>query len=135
MIGGRCVARESIYTPLAPKPGAPYAQAVRAEGFLFVTGQVSRDPTTGEFVPGGFEEQFRRCLENLRAILDAGGSSLQNGVKLTILMTQHDDLDTMNRVLGEYFPTEPPARSSFGVGFLWKQCRVMVEAIALVQEA
>ena len=65
-------------------------------------------------------------------ILVAGGSSLGSVVKLTIFMTSHDDLDEMNAILGQYFP-DPPARSSFGVGFLWKKCRVMIEAIALAQ--
>lgn len=122
--------RELIYTPNAPKPGAPYAQAIKANGFLFVTGQVSRDPVSGEFVDGPFEDQLRRSLDNLKAIVVAGGSSLDAAVMLTIYMTSHDDLDTLNRVLGEYFP-DPPARSSFGAGFLWKKCKVMIDAIAI----
>jgi 2-iminobutanoate/2-iminopropanoate deaminase len=126
------VNREKIYTPNAPTPGAPYAQAIRANGFLFVTGQVSRDPGSGEFVDGPFEEQFRRAIRNLQAILVAGGSSLADVTMLTIYMVSHDDLDMMNRVLGEFFP-DPPARSSFGVGFLWKKSRVMIDAIALAR--
>jgi len=122
--------KETITTPDAPKPNTPYAQAVKANGFLFVTGQVSRDAASGEFVDGPFEDQLRRSVVNLEAILKAGGASLDSTVKLTIYMTSHDDLDTMNRVLGEYFP-DPPARSSFGVGFLWKKCKVMIDAIAV----
>lgn len=122
--------RESIYTEKAPKPNNSYVQAVKANGFVFVTGQVSRDPATGDFVDGTFEEQFRRCCSNLRAILEASGSSFEKCVKLTIFMTSHDDLDTMNAVLHELFPN-PPARSSFGTGFLWKKCKVMIEAIAV----
>ena len=120
------MSRESIYTPNAPKPGAPYAQGIKANGFVFVTGQVSRDPVSGEFVDGPFEEQLRRSLKNLEAILVAGGASLASTVMLTIFMISHDDLDTLNRVLGEYFP-DPPARSSFGTGFLWKKCKVMID--------
>lgn len=123
------MSRETVYTPNAPTPGAPYAQAIKANGFLFITGQVSRDPKSGDFIDGPFGDQFHRCIKNLEAILVAGGSSLDKVVKLTIFMTSHDDLDEMNRILGPYFP-DPPARSSFGVGFLWKKCRVMVEAIA-----
>ncbi len=122
--------KETITTPDAPKPNTPYAQAVKANGFLFVTGQVSRDAASGEFVDGPFEDQLRRSVVNLEAILKAGGASLDSTVKLTIYMTSHDDLDTMNRVLGEYFPDQP-ARSSFGVGFLWKKCKVMIDAIAV----
>ncbi len=124
------MSRLRIHTPNAPTPGAPYAQAIKANGFLFVTGQVSRDPTTGEFVDGPFEAQFRRAIQNLQAILVAGGSSLAEVTMLTIYMINHDDLDAMNRVLGEFFP-DPPARSSFGVGFLWKKCKVMIDAIAV----
>lgn len=121
--------KKKIYTPNAPTPGAPYAQAIEANGFIFVTGQVSRDAKSGEFVDGSFGEQLHRCIKNLETILVAANAGLDNVVKLTIFMTSHDDLDEMNRILGQYFP-DPPARSSFGVGFLWKKCRVMVEAIA-----
>ena len=122
--------KKKIYTPNAPTPGAPYAQAIEANGFIFVTGQVSRDAKSGEFVDGSFGEQLHRCIKNLETILVAANASLDNVVKLTIFMTSHDDLDEMNRILGQYFP-DPPARSSFGVGFLWKKCRVMVDAIAV----
>ena len=121
--------KKKIYTPNAPTPGTPYAQAIEANGFIFVTGQVSRDAKSGEFVDGSFGEQLHRCIKNLETILVAANAGLDNVVKLTIFMTSHDDLDEMNRILGQYFP-DPPARSSFGVGFLWKKCRVMVDAIA-----
>jgi 2-iminobutanoate/2-iminopropanoate deaminase len=121
--------KKKIQTPNAPTPGSPYAQAIEANGFIFVTGQVSRDAKSGEFVDGSFGEQLHRCIKNLQAILVAANANLDNVVKLTIFMTSHGDLDEMNRILGQYFP-DPPARSSFGVGFLWKKCRVMVEAIA-----
>jgi 2-iminobutanoate/2-iminopropanoate deaminase len=125
--------KKKISTLAAPTPGAPYAQATEANGFIFVTGQVSRDAKSGEFVDGTFGEQFHRSIKNLEAILVAGGSNLDSVVKLTIFMTSHDDLDEMNKILGQYFP-DPPARSSFGVGFLWTKCRVMIEAIALAKE-
>jgi len=122
--------KRKIYTPDAPTPAAPYSQAMEANGFIFVTGQVSRDPHSGEFVDGLFGDQLHLCIKNLEAILAAGGCGLNDIVKLTIFMTSHDDLDEMNAILRQYFPTDPPARSSFGVGFLWKKCKVMVEAIA-----
>ena len=125
--------KRKIYTPNAPTPGAPYAQATEANGFIFVTGQVSRDAKSGDFVDGTFGEQLHRSIENLEAILVAGGSDLDSVVKLTIFMTSHDNLDEMNAILGQYFP-DPPARSSFGVGFLWKKCRVMIEAIAIAKQ-
>jgi 2-iminobutanoate/2-iminopropanoate deaminase len=125
------MARQSIYTENAPKPAAPYVQGTIANGFVFVSGQVSRDAKSGEFEDGPFEDQFRRSIRNLEAILVAGGSSLDNVVALTIYMLSHDDLDSMNLILGEYFP-DPPARSSFGVGYLWKKCNVMIDATAIV---
>src|SRR5262245_13272215 len=97
--GGGTVSRVTVFSPNAPKPGAPYAQAIKANGFLFVTGQVSRNPATGEFVDGPFEQQFRRAIQNLEAILVAGGSSLGAVTMLTIYMISHDDLDAMNRIL------------------------------------
>jgi 2-iminobutanoate/2-iminopropanoate deaminase len=126
----RAVGRQAIFTPNAPEPRNAYVQGISANGFVFVTGQVSRDPKSGEFVDGPFDDQFRRCIKNLQAILVAGGTSLENVVKLTIYMTDHADLDAMNRILDEFFPN-PPTRSSFGVGFLWKKCKVMIDAIAI----
>ncbi len=83
------MSRVKIYTPNAPKPGNAYAQAIKANGFVFVTGQVSRDAASGEFVDGTFEEQFRRSIKNLEAILVAGGSSLAQAVMpRTIGMTK-----------------------------------------------
>jgi 2-iminobutanoate/2-iminopropanoate deaminase len=125
------MSREVIFTRSAPAPNAPYAQAIKANGFIFVTGQVSRDAASGEFVDGPFEDQLRRSIANIESILIAGGSALAKTVKLTIYMVSHDDLDTLNRVILELFP-DPPARSSFGAGFLWKKCRVMIDAIAVV---
>ena len=125
------MARQSIYTENAPKPGTAYAQGSIGNGFVFVSGQVSRDAASGEFIDGPFEDQFRRSIKNMEAILVAGGSSLDNVVKLTIFMLRHDDLDSMNQILDEFFP-DPPARSSFGVGYLWKKCKVMIDATAIV---
>ena len=127
------MSKQAIKTKNAPTPGSPYAQAVKANGFLFITGQVSRDPKSGEFVDGPFGEQLHRSIKNLEAILVAANGGLTDIVKLTIFMTNHDDLDEMNRILGQYFLPDPPARSSFGVGFLWKKCKVMIEAIALAK--
>ncbi|MBI3455849.1 MAG: RidA family protein [Candidatus Rokubacteria bacterium] len=80
------MSRVSVHTPKVPTPRAPYAQAIRANGLLFVTGQVSRDAVTGDFGDGSFEEQFRRAIKNLDAILTAGGSSRANVTMLTIYM-------------------------------------------------
>lgn len=122
---------QTIYTENAPTPNSAYVQGTSANGFVFVSGQVSRDAASGEFVDGPFEDQFRLSIKNLESILIAGGSSLDKVVKLTIYMLSHDDLDSMNRIIGEFFPN-PTARSSFGVGYLWKKCQVQIDAIATV---
>jgi 2-iminobutanoate/2-iminopropanoate deaminase len=115
-----------VQTKNAPTPKAPYAQGIKANGFLFVTGQVSRDPVSGDFVDGPFDDQFRRSIRNLEAILVAGGSSLGQVTMLTIYMLSHDDLDTMNRVLGGS-TTPARRRSAWASG----KCRVMIDAIAV----
>ena len=121
---------ESIFTSGAPTPIAPYAQATRANGFVFVTGQLSRDSDSGEFVDGPFAEQLTLSIRNLKSVLEAADCDLDDVMKLTIYMASEDNLDEMNRVIGEFFP-KPPARSSFGVSYLWKGAAVMLDAIAI----
>lgn len=119
--------REIIYTPNAPIPNGPYVQAIRAKGLVFATAQVARDPVTGVFVDGTLEEQFRLSMKNLEAVLVAGGSGLTNLVNIKIFYLQLEDLPTINAVLDEFL-TNPPSRSSMAAAFLWKKCRVTVEA-------
>ena len=121
----------NIELPQGAAPIANYVPYVISGNLVFVSGQVSRDAKSGEFVDGPFDDQFRRSIRNLEAILVAGGSSLDKVVKLTIYMLNQDDLDSMNRIIGEFFP-DPPARSSFGVGYLWKKCKVQIDATAIV---
>ena len=121
---------ESIFASDAPTPIAPYAQATKANGFVFVTGQLSRDADSGEFVDGPFAEQLTLSIKNLKAVLEAAGCDLDDVMKLTIFMASEDNLDEMNRILGEFFPN-PPARSSIGVSYLWKGASVMLDAIAV----
>uniref|UniRef100_A0A7C3IJ05 RidA family protein n=1 Tax=Gracilinema caldarium TaxID=215591 RepID=A0A7C3IJ05_9SPIR len=123
-----------ISTKGAPAAIGPYSQAVLAGpgALLFVSGQLPVDPETGTFAPGNIGAMTRRCLENIKAILEASGASLANVVKTTVFLTTMEDFAEMNQVYGEYFPNEPPARSTIAVAALPKGSRIEIEAVAVV---
>src|SRR3954451_22528356 len=119
-------------TKQAPIPRGPYVHARRHAGLVWVTGQIGRDAETGEFVKGGFEAEFHQAIDNLEAILKAAGSSLERVVRTQIEFVDESDLDSMNRIYGERFPEPLPARTSFGVAFLWKGAKVQIDCVAAV---
>jgi 2-iminobutanoate/2-iminopropanoate deaminase len=120
----------AITTDGAPEPRGPYPH-VRIDGdHVWVTGQIGRDPVTGDFVEGGFEPEFHQAITNLEHILSEAGSSLADVVRTCVQFVDEDDLDAMNRIYGERFPTPYPARTSFGAAFLWKGARVQIDAVA-----
>ena len=123
-----------ISTPEAPKAIGPYSQAVEAKGarMLFLSGQIPLDPRTGELVQGGIEEQARRVLENLRAVLAAGGAGLEDVVKTTIFLADLADFAKVNEVYAKYFGASPPARSTVQVAALPRGARVEIDAIAVI---
>ena len=125
--------RTVIRTELAPAPfqGAPYSQAIVANGFVFVAGQLGVDPATGEPVEGGIGPQTERVFANLRAILEAAGSSLDAVVKTTVFLTNLDDFAAMNDVYARNIGQAPPARSTVEIGRLPSGMLVEIEAIAL----
>ena len=123
---------ETISTPGAPKAIGPYSQGLSANGFLFTAGQVALDPSTGELVAGGIAEQTTRALENLRAVLKAGGSGLDQVVKTTVFLVDMVDFSDMNEVYGRVFGAHRPARSTVAVAALPKGARVEIEVIATV---
>ncbi len=118
----------------AGAPGAigPYSQGIAAGGFLFVSGQVPLDPESGQAVGEGIEEQVERVLENVKAILAAGGADLGSVVKTTVYLTDLRDFPRMNEVYGRYFAADPPARATVQVAALPRGARVEIEAIAVV---
>lgn len=126
------VTRTTVSTAKAPGAVGPYAQAVRAGEFLFVSGQVALDPATGALVEGGIEEQTRRVLQNLEAILAAGGSSLDRVVKATVYLTDLGDFEAMNRVYASFFPGDKPSRVTVQVSRLPRNSRVEIDAIGIV---
>ncbi len=107
--------KETIVTDAAPKPGGVYSPGIRWGDFVFTSGQVGVDPTTGRPVEGGIREQTRQVLQNVKAVLEAGGSSLDAVVKTTCFLANMDDFGAFNEIYREFFPTDPPARSTFGV--------------------
>ena len=120
-----------ISTPEAPEAIGPYSQAVTGGGLLFCSGQVALDPSSGELTGTSVGEQTRRCMDNLGAVLRAGGSGFERVVMVTAYLTDIGDFPEFNEVYGEYFGGEPPARATVGVGSLPKGARVEVECVAL----
>ncbi len=125
--------RRVILTEAAPKPVGPYSQAIVANGFVFVAGQVPIDPSTGKVVEGGIREQTRRVLENVKAILEASGSSLEKVVKVNVYLKRAEDFAAMNEVYSQYFPTEPPARTTVVTNMVREEFLIEIDVIALAQ--
>ena len=126
--------RERIQTDNAPAAIGPYSQAIKAGGFVFVSGQIPIDPQTGQFVPGGIAEQTERVLKNLSAVLEAAGSSLDRVVKTTVFLADMKEFSGMNEVYATFFSSPPPARATVAAAGLPRDARVEIEAIALASE-
>jgi len=107
--------RRVIRTSDAPRPLGPYSQAIVADGFVFVAGQLAVNPETNELELGDVRSETRRTLENIRAILEAAGSSLHDVVRVGIFLADMNDFQAMNEVYREFFPEDPPARTTVGV--------------------
>jgi 2-iminobutanoate/2-iminopropanoate deaminase len=120
----------ALLTTAAPAPVGPYSQAIRSGGFIFCSGQVGLDPATGKLVAGGTAEQTVQVLDNLSAVLQAAGLTLNAIVKTTIFLVDMNDFATVNAIYGERMGTPPPARSTFAVAALPLGARVEIEAIA-----
>jgi len=121
--------RETVHAPAAPPAIGPYSHAVRAAGLLFCSGQIPLDPGTGELVGETPAEQARQCLENLREVCAAAGTTLERAVRLTVYMTDLDAFGTVNEVYGSFFAEQPPARAAVGVSQLPKGAYVEIDAI------
>lgn len=122
--------KKVISTANAPQAIGPYSQAIEAGGFVFVSGQIPLIPATGELVDGSVEVQTARVLENLKAILEAAGSSMEDIVKTTVYITNMDDFAKVNGIYGRYFEANPPARVCVEVSKLPKGALVEIDVIA-----
>src|SRR5688572_17675414 len=120
-----------VATPDAPKAIGPYSQAVKANGFIYTSGQIDLDPPTGNLVDGSFEEQVHRVLRNLDAVLRAGGSSFDRVLKATVYLTDLANFQAMNAIYAEYFGDHKPARTTVGVSQLPKGGAVEIDLVAL----
>ena len=118
----------------APKAIGPYSHAVKACHFLYTSGQLGMDPASGVLMDGGVEAETRQALLNLKAVLEAGGSSLEHVIKTTVFLKDINDFSRMNAVYGEFFKENPPARSAVQVAALPKNGAVEIEAVALIPE-
>lgn len=121
---------KAIVTNNAPAAIGPYSQAIEANGFVYVSGQLPINPSTGGFVEGGIKEQTRQSLLNAKAILNEAGLDLCNVVKTTVLLSDIADFQAMNEVYAEMFSSPFPARSAFAVRALPKSALVEIEVIA-----
>jgi 2-iminobutanoate/2-iminopropanoate deaminase len=128
------VSKEVVRTEAAPAPfqGAPYSQAIKAGGFVFVSGQLSLRPGDKELTAGDIGSQTEQVFANLRAILEAAGTSLENLVKTTVFLQNLDDFARMNEVYAKHVGERPPARSTVEVAKLPSGALVEIEAVALV---
>lgn len=124
--------REVVLTNRGPKPIGPYSQAVKANGFLYISGQVALDPKTGEFLGGDIRQQTERVMENLRGICEVAGSNLHHAVKATVFLKEMNDFGAMNEVYGRYFATAPPARTTVQVARLPKEALVEIDLVAVL---
>ena len=121
--------KEIIRTPDAPEPIGPYSQAVKTGGTLYCSGQIPLIPSTGA-IPDGIEAQTRQVLENLGAVLKAGGADFSNVVKTTVFLKDMNDFPAMNAIYGSVFTETPPARSTVQVARLPKDVLIEIDAIA-----
>lgn len=123
--------REAVSTPNAPKAIGPYSQGVKANGFLFISGQVAFDPASGNLITGGIEQQTEQVMKNLSAILEAGGSGWDKVVKTTVYLKNMSEFGQMNEVYGKFHKGAPPARSTVEVARLPRDVSVEIDVIAL----
>ena len=122
-----------VYTKNAPEPIGPYSQAIKLEsGLIFTSGQIAIDPKTGQLIKGGIKEQTRQVIENLKAVLEASGSSISRVVKTTVYLKIMLQFAEMNEIYAEYFGESKPARSTVEAARLPKDALVMIETVAEV---
>jgi 2-iminobutanoate/2-iminopropanoate deaminase len=127
--------KKIVYTDKAPKAIGPYSQAIRTNNLLFTAGQIGLNPATMELVEGGIEAQTRQVLTNLKNVLESADSGLNFIVKTTVFLQSMSDFAAMNVVYAEFFPENPPARSTIAVAALPKGALVEIECIALSSPA
>ncbi|MCX8160437.1 MAG: RidA family protein [Candidatus Saccharicenans sp.] len=122
--------KKAINTDRAPRAIGPYSQAIKSNGFIFVSGQIPLDPVRGEIAGASIEEQTHQVLKNIQAILEAAGSSMSEVVKATVYLADLNDFSRMNAVYAQYFPEPFPARAAFQVARLPRDVKIEIEVVA-----
>jgi len=123
---------ERVSTDSAPKAIGPYSQGVKANGFVFCSGQIPANPLTGELVTGSITDQARQSLSNVKGVIEAAGSSMEKVVKCTVFLKNMNDFSEMNAEYAKWFSDPPPARAAVEVARLPKDVDIEIEAIALL---
>jgi 2-iminobutanoate/2-iminopropanoate deaminase len=124
--------KDIVLTDRGPKPIGPYSQAIKSNGFVFVSGQIALDAKSGEFAAPEIKLQTEKVLENLKGILEASGASLSHVVKTTVYLKDMSDFAAMNEVYARFFAVAPPARSTVQVARLPKDALVEIDVIAFL---
>lgn len=126
------MSKKVVSTAKAPAAIGPYSQAIIAGNLVFTSGQIPFSPSTGQLISQDIQEQTRQCLENVKEVLAAAGTGLENCIKCTLFIKDMNQFGQINEVYGSYFPSNPPARSCVEVARLPKDVGIEVEAIALL---
>lgn len=124
--------KKKVESKGAPRAIGPYSQAIKIGNLLFISGQIGIDPATGELVKGGVEEEVKRVMENIKAILHEASATFDNVIKTTIFLKDINDFSRVNEIYSRYFSENPPARSTIGVSQIPRGANVEIEAIAWV---
>jgi 2-iminobutanoate/2-iminopropanoate deaminase len=122
--------KQTVHTDQAPKAIGPYSQAIKADPFVFTAGQIAIDPATGSLVKGDVAVQTKQVLENLKAVVEAAGTTLSNAVKVTVYLTRTEHFKPMNETYAQYFTREPPARTTVFISTLPMSALVEIDVVA-----
>ena len=122
--------KKVVYTDKAPKPIGPYSQAIKVGNFMFISGQIPLNPETGQVISGDIKIQTKQVLENIKAILEAEGYSMENIIYVTVYLANIEDFPEFNLEYSKYFQKDPPARVTVGVAQLPKNVKIEISAIA-----
>lgn len=133
MLGVETMNKEIIYSKNAPAAIGPYAQGVKVGNLLFISGQLPINPKTGELLTGDIQAQTKQVIENLKAIIEEAGATLEDVVKTTVFLKDMNEFSLVNEVYGEYFKENPPARVCVEIARLPKDAQVEIEAVVLVK--